>query len=92
METNAIITFPQKEMLTGYGDDEQRINYSAIDLLEDCHANQTLFKLLKLEETYDLDQVTNWRESFGIGDYIENMKNKVRRMMRKVKGNSPRRY
>jgi prominin 1 len=55
----------------------EKNNYSSIDLLERCHANQTMFKMLGLEKVYNLDEITNWRESYGIGEYIENMKNKV---------------
>ena len=65
-----------RDMMTNGGIEKN--NYSSIDLLERCHANMTMFKILDLEKVYNLDQITNWRESYGIGEYIENMKNKVK--------------
>ena len=66
-----------KDMLNNGGIENDN-SYSSIDLLERCHANMTMFKMLGLEQVYNLDQITNWRESYGISDYIENMKNKVK--------------
>merc|ERR1719167_2132780 len=51
--------------------------YTAAGLLADCHTNATLFNILKLEEVYNLSKLTDWRTAYGIGDYIENLKNKI---------------
>ena len=51
--------------------------YTAASLLSSCHSNATLFNILKLEEVYNLAQLTDWRTAYGIGDYIENLKNKI---------------
>jgi prominin 1 len=52
-------------------------HYTAVELIESCHANQTIFSILKLERVYNLSQLSNWRAHYGIGEFIENLKNKV---------------
>lgn len=53
-------------------------NYSAVEILERCHSNQTLFNVLQLEKAYNLSELLNWRAHYGIKEFIENLKNKVR--------------
>jgi len=52
-------------------------NYSAGELLERCHANKTIFNVLKLDKVYNLSSLSDWRAHYGIGEFIENLKNKV---------------
>jgi len=54
-----------------------RQNYTATELLSQCHANNTLFNILKLDQVYNMSQLADWRAHYGIGDFIENLKNKV---------------
>ncbi|XP_023348230.1 prominin-like protein [Eurytemora carolleeae] len=54
-----------------------REHYTAVELIRSCHANQTIFSILKLEKVYNLSQLSNWRAHYGIGEFIENLKNKV---------------
>ena len=32
---------------------------------------------MKLENSYNISKLSDWRKSYGIGDYIENLKNKI---------------
>ena len=64
-----------RNVLTGGLDGKSR--YSAADLLEQCHANQTIYSILNLEQTYNISTMTDWRTNYGIGEYIENLKNKI---------------
>ena len=51
--------------------------YSAAQLLQDCHNNNTLYTVLRLDSTYNISHLTDWRRNYGIGEYIENLKNKI---------------
>lgn len=43
-----------------------------------CHHNETLYNLLHLKTAvYDVDQLKNWRDDYGIGDFIASLKNKI---------------
>jgi len=53
-------------------------HFSASKLISDCHSNDTIYNILNLENVYDIDELSNWRSNFGIGEYIENLKNKIR--------------
>ena len=63
------------QLLAGLSDGEKR--FSAASLVEKCHGNETLYSMLKLERTYNISKLTDWRSSYGIGEYIENLKNKI---------------
>merc|ERR1719483_1026117 len=63
------------QLLAGLSDGEKRL--SAASLVEKCHGNETLYSMLKLERTYNISKLTDWRSSYGIGEYIENLKNKI---------------
>jgi len=51
--------------------------YSASKLISECHTNDTIYNILKLENVYNITELTNWRSNYGIGEYIENLKNKI---------------
>eukprot|EP00090_Calanus_glacialis_P030997 TRINITY_DN5063_c0_g1_i1.p1 TRINITY_DN5063_c0_g1~~TRINITY_DN5063_c0_g1_i1.p1 ORF type:complete len:942 (-),score=271.59 TRINITY_DN5063_c0_g1_i1:188-3013(-) len=51
--------------------------YSASKLISDCHTNDTIYNILNLESVYNITELTNWRSNYGIGEYIENLKNKI---------------
>ena len=51
--------------------------YSAAQLIQDCHNNNTLYTVLRLDSTYNISHLTDWRKNYGIGEYIENLKNKI---------------
>eukprot|EP00092_Neocalanus_flemingeri_P006838 GFUD01007383.1.p1 GENE.GFUD01007383.1~~GFUD01007383.1.p1 ORF type:complete len:948 (+),score=147.14 GFUD01007383.1:408-3251(+) len=51
--------------------------YSAAGLIEKCHANETIYSILKLDKIYNISKLTDWRTNYGIGEYIENLKNKI---------------
>ena len=42
-----------------------------------CHQNKTLYNLLHLKNVYDVEELKNWREEYGIGDFIASLKNKI---------------
>ena len=70
--------FLQPKLVEALGSASQgKVTYTAGELLESCHANATLFTVLQLEKVYNLSDLTNWRTHYGIGDYIENLKNKI---------------
>merc|ERR1719336_1091870 len=54
-----------------------KVEYKTSELIEQCHANETLYNILKLEHSYNISKLSDWRKSYGIGDYIENLKNKI---------------
>jgi len=56
---------------------QTKIEYKAAELIEQCHANDTLYNILKLENSYNISKLSDWRKSYGIGDYIENLRNKI---------------
>lgn len=46
-------------------------------MIERCHSNQTIFSVLQLERKYNLSRLASWRDDYGIGEYIENLRNKI---------------
>ena len=42
-----------------------------------CHRNETLYNLLHLKTVYDVEDLKNWREEYGIGGFIASLKNKI---------------
>lgn len=42
-----------------------------------CHHNETLYNLLHLQTFYDVESLKNWREEYGVGDFIASLKNKI---------------
>ena len=50
--------------------------YNCIFSLQ-CHQNKTLYNLLHLKNVYDVEELKNWREEYGIGDFIASLKNKI---------------
>ena len=52
------------------------IMYNCIFSLQ-CHQNKTLYNLLHLKNVYDVEELKNWREEYGIGDFIASLKNKI---------------
>ena len=53
------------------------MEFRTAELIEQCHQNQSLYNILKLENSHNISQLTDWRKRYGIGDYIENLKNKI---------------
>jgi prominin 1 len=45
--------------------------------ISSCHQNKTLYNLLHLKNVYDVEELKNWREEYGIGDFIASLKNKI---------------
>ena len=43
-----------------------------------CHHNATLYNLLHLESVYNVRNLTNWRDHFGIGKSIQDLKDRIR--------------
>ena len=52
-------------------------SYTAASLIEKCHANETIYHILQLDKIYNISKLTDWRTNYGIGEYIENLKNKI---------------
>ncbi len=46
-------------------------------LIGQCHNNETLYRLLNLENVYNVEKLKNWREEYGIGGFINGLKNKI---------------
>jgi len=46
-------------------------------MLQQCHNNNTLYTILQMDRTYNISRLTDWRSTYGIGEYIENLKNKI---------------
>ena len=53
------------------------MNYQTIFLFQ-CHNNETLYNLLQLNTVYNVEDLRNWREEYGIGGFISSLKNKIR--------------
>ncbi len=47
-------------------------------LIADCHRNLTIYEILRVEDVYDVTELRRWREQYGIGDFIANLKRKIR--------------
>ncbi len=47
------------------------------EIIDNCHRNLTIYEILGVEKVYDVTELRNWRESYGISD-IENLKRKIR--------------
>jgi len=58
----------------GSADDE----VSLTKLVSNCHNNMTLYTMLEVHNIYDVEELRNWRREYGIGNYIENLKRKIR--------------
>jgi len=54
-----------------------QVEFITAELIEQCHQNSTLYNILQLENLYNISKLSDWRKSYGIGDYIENLKNKI---------------
>ena len=54
------------------------MEFQTASVISDCHQNFTLYTILKLERSsHNISQLADWRARYGIGDYIENLKNKI---------------
>ena len=54
------------------------MKFQTASVISDCHQNLTLYTILKLERSsHNISQLADWRARYGIGDYIENLKNKI---------------
>ena len=47
-------------------------------IMSNCHANETLYNLLNLKSIYNVEELKNWKNDYGIGDDISSLKNKIR--------------
>ena len=43
-----------------------------------CHHNETLYNLLDLKTVYDVEGLKNWRQTYGIEDFIASLRNRIR--------------
>ena len=50
---------------------------SLIELINKCHQNMTLYQILRVENIYDVNELRDWRQDYGIQDFIENLKRKI---------------
>ena len=53
------------------------MEFRTAEVISECHQNLTLYTILKLEKSHNISQLADWRARYGIGDYIENLKNKI---------------
>ena len=54
------------------------MEFQTASVISDCHQNLTLYTIPKLERSlHNISQLADWRARYGIGDYIENLKNKI---------------
>ena len=53
------------------------MEFRTAEVISECHQNLTLYTILKLEKSHNISQLADWRKRYGIGDYIENLKNKI---------------
>merc|ERR1719347_761780 len=49
-----------------------------VDILNSCHQNETIYKVLGLESAYNITELEDWRRHYGIGEYIENLRHKIK--------------
>ena len=47
-------------------------------IMSSCHHNETLYNLLDLKSIYNVEELKNWKNDYGIGDDISSLKNKIR--------------
>jgi prominin 1 len=48
------------------------------ELIANCHKNMTLYTMLKAQDIYDVEELRHWRRRYGIGDFIDNLKRKIK--------------
>ena len=53
------------------------MEFRTAEVISQCHQNLTLYTILQLEKSHNISQLADWRKRYGIGDYIENLKNKI---------------
>ena len=53
------------------------IETSLRQLIQQCHNNQTLYVILQTERFYDVQELKNWKETFGFNAIIDDLTNKI---------------
>ncbi len=69
--------FVQPKIVANHPDAADK-GISLNDLISSCHRNMTLYTMLEVQDIYDVSELRNWRRRYGIGDFIENLKRKIR--------------
>ena len=59
-------------------DAEAQWSMSVSQLVSNCHDNMTLYNLLDVGSIYNVENLRRWRSEYGIGDFVENLKRKIR--------------
>jgi len=50
---------------------------SAAGLISNCHNNNTLYNILRLEHVYNISDLHNWRQNFRIGKLVEKLQSEI---------------
>jgi prominin 1 len=51
---------------------------SVVDLVERCHANMTLYEVLRAGDVHDLEKLRGWRSHYNISQSIDALKARIR--------------
>ena len=57
---------------------------SVAELIASCHKNLTVYEILRVEDVYNVENLREWRQHYGIGDFIDNLKRKIRYWEKKI--------
>ena len=76
LDRKFIQPFIQRKYSTASSDHNEVLSLRHI--MSNCHHNQTLYNLLNLKSIYNVEELKDWKNDYGIGDDISSLKNKIR--------------
>ena len=51
---------------------------SLTEVINSCHQNETMYKILRMNSIYNVEELRDWKTTYNVGSYLSNLKNKIR--------------
>jgi prominin 1 len=51
---------------------------SLTEVINRCHQNETMYKILRMDSIYNVEELRDWKTTYNVGSYLSNLKNKIR--------------
>ena len=51
---------------------------SLTEVINSCHRNETMYKILRMDSIYNVEELRDWKTTYNVGSYLSNLKNKIR--------------
>ena len=51
---------------------------SLTEVINSCHQNETMYKILRMDSIYNVEELRDWKTTYNVGSYLSNLKNKIR--------------